>query len=90
MTDEYTVNWDAGGSMNRLSNGRGWTTVQVERGTFPYDFAQVKQTIEHWIAEFEAQAPRFSITTLHVDTTHIKRDFASALLKRLKAKSRGR
>ena len=78
VTEDYTVNWDAGGSMNRLSNGRGWTTVQVERGTFPYDFAQVKQTIEHWIAEFEAQAPRFSITTLHVDTTHIERDFAAA------------
>ena len=78
VTADYTVNWDAGGSMNRLSNGLGWTTVQVERGTFPYDTAQVKDTLERWIVEYEAQAPRFSITTLHVDTTHIERDFAAA------------
>lgn len=52
QTAEYAVNWDAGGSMNRLLNGQGWTDVHVEWGTFPYDKTRVTQTLERWITEF--------------------------------------
>ena len=53
-TDEYTVNWDAGGAMQRLSNHLGWTTVQVERGTYPYDQAAVLALLNRWQSELVA------------------------------------
>ncbi|MBI5565473.1 MAG: hypothetical protein HY870_11280, partial [Chloroflexi bacterium] len=58
-TDEYTVNWDAGGAMQRMSNQLGWTTVQVERGTYPYDQAAVLALLNRWQSELVAleQAP---------------------------------
>ena len=54
VTDEYTVNWDAGGAMQRLSNQLGWTTVQIERGTYPYDQAAVLDTLSRWQLELAA------------------------------------
>jgi predicted RNA methylase len=51
QTAEYAINWDAGGSMNRLLNGQGWTDVHVEWGAFPYDQACVTQTLERWASE---------------------------------------
>lgn len=48
-TPDYDINWDAGGSMIRTQNGRGYTIVRTTRGVFPYDFEKMKATLKSFL-----------------------------------------
>ena len=71
QTSTYAVNWDAGGSMNRLLNGQGWTEVHVEWGTFPYDRTRVTQILERWASELSG-GPSTLCVPLTVDAEPIE------------------
>ncbi|MBN1887237.1 MAG: hypothetical protein JW850_04585 [Thermoflexales bacterium] len=48
-TAEYDVSLEAGGAMDRTPSEKGYTTVVVKRGDFPYDADQVRRTLQAYL-----------------------------------------